>query len=374
MRAARLRLRMRRPSMRAMRDRFWLLLLVVTAWETLYGVASTSQLMSMEGADGKLMPLRQAATLGFVSAWLWIPMTMLLLWCVQRFPIERGRLWRSTLVTLGVVLAMVALRAAVVVALNPWVGWYQQLPRFAEVLHTSMTNNFLLLWLVVGAGHALLYAARARQRERQAEQLQAALVETRLEALASQLNPHFMFNALNSIAEMVHHDPRAADRMLVGLGALLRSNLDHQKSQLVPLREELALLRGYLDIEKVRLGDRLQLAWSVAPGLDGVPVPPLVLQPLAENAVVHALSLRISPGRLSIDVRREGGRLRVEIADDGGDRESTAHHGSGLANLRARLEMLYGAGDWLQLSRNGRGGTTARLSLPLDRAATGGDA
>lgn len=360
--------------MRGMRGRFWWTLLVVSAWWTLYGVASTSQWLTMEGADGKVMPLREAARMGFASAWLWIPLTMLLLWCVDRFPIERGRLLRSSLASLAMVVAIVVVRAWAIVALDRWVGWYKEPPAFTEVLHSSFSNNFLLLWLMVGAAHALLFASRMRQRERQAEQLQAALVETRLQALASQLNPHFMFNALNSIAEMVHHDPRAADRMLVGLGALLRSSLDHQKSQLVPLREELALLRHYLDIEKVRLADRLRLEWSIAPGLDGVPVPPLALQPLAENAILHALSLRISPGRLSIDVSREGGMLVVEIADDGGHRESTVHHGSGLANLRARLEMLYGAGDWLRLSRNERGGTTARLSLPLDRAAAGGDA
>ena len=357
--------------MTGMRGRVWWTLLVVSAWWTLYGVASTSQWLSMESADGQVMSLRQAATSGFASAWLWIPLTMLLLWCVQRFPIERGRVLQSGLVTLTVVLAIVVARAVVVLALNPWIGWYMTPPRFLEVLHTSVTNNFLLLWLMVGAAHALLFAARARQRERQARQLQAALVETRLEALASKLNPHFMFNALNSIAEMVHHDPHAADRMLVGLGELLRSSLDHQKSQLVPLREELALLRHYLDIEKVRLGERLRLEWTVAPGLDGMRVPPLVLQPLAENAIVHALSLRISPGWLTIDVHRDDGCLVVEIADDGGDRESTVHHGSGLANLRARLEMLYGAGDWLGLSRNTRGGTTARLLLPLDRVAAG---
>ena len=360
--------------MRDMRGRVGWTLLVVSAWWTLYGVATTSQWLTMEGADGKVMPLRDAARMGFLSAWLWIPLTMLLLWCVGRFPIERGRLLRSSLATLATVVAIVAARAWAIIALNPWVGWYKEPPVFLEVLHSSFSNNFLLLWLMVGAAHALLFASRMRQRERQAEQLQAALVETRLEALASQLNPHFMFNALNSIAEMVHHDPRAADRMLVGLGALLRSSLDHQKSQRVPLREELHLLRHYLDIEKMRLGDRLRLEWSVAPGLDAVPVPPLMLQPLAENAIVHALSLRISPGRLAIAARREAERLVVEIADDGGDRESTVHHGSGLANLRARLEMLYGAGDWLRLSRNERGGTTAQLTLPLDLAAARGPA
>lgn len=357
-----------------MRERPLPTLLVVTAWWTLYGVASTSQWLSMEGADGQVMSLGQAARLGFASAWLWIPLTLLLLWGVQRAPIERGRLWRSLSATMALVLLLVVLRALAVVALNPWVGWYHAPPPFAEVLRTSLSNNFLLLWLMVGAAHALLYAARARARERQAEQLQAALVEARLQVLASQLNPHFMFNALNSIAELVHHDPDAADRMLVALGELLRSSLDHQSTPWVPLREELALLRHYLDIEKVRLGERLQVDWSVAPAVEGARVPPLALQPLAENAIVHALSLRISPGRLAVAARAEGEDLVVEIADDGGHRASTVHHGNGLSNLRARLRHLYGEGDWLRVAANDQGGTTARLRVPMHGDARGGGA
>ncbi|HRO88403.1 MAG TPA: histidine kinase [Chiayiivirga sp.] len=348
-----------------MRERFLPTLLIVTAWWTLYGVASTSQWLSMEGSDGKVMALPEAARLGFASAWLWIPLTMPLLGGVRRFPIERGRLLRSLSATMAMVLLLVVLRAVAVVVLNPWIGWYHVQPSFEDVLRTSLANNFLLLWLMIGAAHALLYAARARQREREAEQLQAALVESRLELLTSQLNPHFMFNALNSIAELVHHDPDAADRMLVGLGELLRSSLEHQSTPWVPLRDELALLRHYLDIEKVRLGERLQVDWSVAPGLESAPVPPLALQPLAENAIVHALSLRISPGRLGVDARIDGGDLVVEIADDGGHRESTVHHGNGLSNLRARLRHLYGEGEWLHLGANLHGGTTARLRLPM---------
>lgn len=357
-----------------MRERPWTTLLVVSAWWTLYGVASTSQWLSMEGADGTVMPLRQAATLGFASAWLWIPLTMLLLWCVRRFPIERGRVAAPLLVTGAVVLGLVALRALAVLAFNPWIGWYREPPALADVLLTSLANNLLLLWLMVGAAHALLYAARARQRERQAEQLQAALADARLQALTAQLNPHFMFNALNSIAEMVHHDADAADRMLVALGALLRSSLERQSARTVPLREELALLRDYLAIEQVRLGERLRVEWSLAAGVDDWPVPPLSLQPLAENAIVHALSLRTTPGCLSVRAAADGAALMVEIGDDGGRGSPGVHHGHGLATLRARLAHLYGEGDWLVLEPNPTGGTTARLCLPASCMDAGGAA
>lgn len=354
-----------------MRIRPWPTVLVVSAWWTLYGLVSASQWLSMEAADGQVMPLGQAARLGFASAWLWVPLTMLLLWGVRRWPLERGRLARNLPAMLGLVLLLVVLRALAVLALNPWVGWYRAPPALGEVLLTSLANNFLLLWLMVGAAHALLYAARARRRERRAERLEAALVRARLEVLASQLNPHFMFNALNSIAEMVHIDADAADRMLVGLGELLRASLERQASPLVPLRDELALLRHYLDIEALRLGDRLRVEWAVADDVGEAPVPPLMLQPLAENAIVHALSLRISPGTLEIAARMDGGRLQLSVADDGGHRASTAHRGSGLANLRARLQQLYGERAWLRLEGNARGGTTASVFLPGQAGGAG---
>jgi len=352
-----------------MQLRPWPTLLAVSAWWTLYGLVTASQWLSMEAADGQVMAPAQAVRLALASAWLWIPLSMLLLWSVRRFPLERGRLGRSLPVLLAMVLLLVLLRALAVIVLNPWVGWYHAPPQPLEVVLTSLANNFLLLWLMVGAAHALLYAARARQRERHAEQLQAALVEARLQVLVSQLNPHFMFNALNSIAEVVHQDPAVADRMLVALGELLRSSLERQSASLVPLREELGLLRHYLDIEGLRLGERLRVEWDVAEEAAEAPVPPLMLQPLAENAIVHALALRLSPGTLRVEARLEGERLHLEIADDGGHEAATARHGSGLANLRARLRQLYGDGEWLQLERNRQGGTTASIRVPLCRAA-----
>lgn len=347
-----------------MRLRPWPTLLLVTAWWTLYGVASTSQALSMEGADGQVMPLARAATIGFASAWLWIPLTLLLLWGVQRFPLERGRLARHLPATFALVLAIVVLRALAVLALNPWVGWYHGQPAVATVLAASLANNLLLLWLMVGACHAWLYAARARERERRAARLEADLAGARLQLLASQLNPHFMFNALNSIAEVVHLDPDAADRMLVALGALLRSSLERQATPQVPLREELALLRHYLDIESLRLGDRLRVEWRIGDDVGDVRVPPLLLQPLAENAIVHALARRTGPGRLVVEARREVRALHLAVCDDGGGPDPEARPGHGLANLRARLQQLHGTEASLQLLPNALGGTTARVVVP----------
>jgi sensor histidine kinase YesM len=155
----------------------------------------------------------------------------------------------------------------------------------------------------------------------------------------------------------------------VGLGELLRSSLE-QRDQQVPLAEELRLLRHYLEIEAHRLGERLRLQWELDAGLDDVLVPPLLLQPLAENAIVHAIATKTTPGHLRIGIRAQGDRLLVEVADDGAPPGASVRHrgGTGLSNLRARLDCLYGSAFALEVATNARSGTTARLSLPLQRA------
>ncbi|NZA28085.1 histidine kinase [Luteimonas sp. SJ-92] len=345
---------------------FWLA--IVGGW-TLYGLLLSAQLLTMDLADGTRMATATAFRLGMASGLLWVPMVVVLLWWLRTLPIERPRLVVSIVAALLLVVALVMLRVAAVALLNPWIGWYQEFPGFWRELAASFPRNFLLLCLMVGVAHAWLYAQRARQREREAEQLQARLTETRLEALGAQLNPHFMFNALNSIAEMVHRDADAADRMLVGLGELLRSSLDHQRSQLVPLGEELRLLRHYLEIEKVRLGARLRLRWRVDPGLDDVLVPPLVLQPLAENAILHAIAPRTAAGLLQVVARREGAHLLLEVSDDGDGVPGAHRHGTGLSNIRARLHYLFGDDQAVELQIGEGGGTTARVRLPCGRRA-----
>lgn len=350
-----------------MSRRAWLVVLAVTVWWTLEGIVTTGQLLTMQFGDDEVLTLAQASRRGIASAWLWIPFSLGLFWLVERYSIERGSLARSLCVLMAAVLAIVLLRAVCVYYLNPWLGWYRTLPPFRDVLVTSVFNNFLLGWLNIGVAHAWLFGRRALQRQRQAEQLQARLTETRLEALSAQLNPHFLFNALNSIAEMVHRDAAAADRMLVGLGELLRSSLDHRQRALVPLREELRLLRHYIDIEKVRLGERLQLQWDIDERLADALVPPLLLQPLAENAIRHAIAEKIAPGLLHIRVGGDGPWLLLEVGDDGDGSSSAPRHGTGLANIHSRLECLFGAGYSLELEALPEGGTRARLRIPLQR-------
>lgn len=354
-------------------------------WWTLNGLFTAADVAAMSDASGRTITWSQALTVGLASAWTWVPLTMGVIWLVRRFPLERGEsgrtLARSLVVLNLAVLAVILLRMSVVIAFNPWVHWYARVPDAPDLFLTSVRLNLFPTWLLIGVAHALLFAERARQRERQAAELQGRLAQARLEALSAQLNPHFLFNALNSIAELLHQDPEAADRMLVGLGALLRRSLDTGRAQEVPLHEELRLLEHYVDLEKVRLGSRLRLDWRIEPAALDACVPHLVLQPLVENAIHHAVSRRATPGRVWVSVYRVEQHLVLEVQDDGRDgsrqhpRESDARgerpsSGVGLSNTRARLECLYGADHRLDVEPAAAGGTLVRLVVPF-RGAPG---
>jgi signal transduction histidine kinase len=351
------------------------------AWWTLNGLFIAADVAAMRDASGRTLPWSHGLTVGLASAWTWVPLTMGVVWLVRRYPLERGRTLARSLVVLNLaVLAVILLRMAVVMLFNPWVGWYaERVPDTAGLFLTSIRLNLFPTWLLIGVAHALVFAERARLRERQAAELQGRLAQARLEALSAQLNPHFLFNALNSIAELLHQDPDAADRMLVGLGALLRRSLDTGRLQEVPLHEELRLLEHYVDLEKVRLGSRLRLDWRIDPATLEACVPHLVLQPLVENAIHHAVSRRATPGRVWVSVRRSDRHLVLEVQDDGRDDapEARSENGSdrrvnggvGLSNTRARLECLYGTDHRLDVEAAPDGGTLVRLVVPFRGAS-----
>jgi signal transduction histidine kinase len=205
---------------------------------------------------------------------------------------------------------------------------------------------FVLAW------HAAIYYREARDRQLKASELESLLHQAQLQALRSQLNPHFLFNALHSIAELVHENPKLAEKLIVRLGELLRQVLQSATVQEVSLADELDFIRGYIDIEQMRLGERLRVTWDVPPELLTARVPSLLLQPLVENAIQHGIAPTSKAGVLTIRVRREHDFLLLEIRDTG---PGLAHEsldrqlGIGLSNTRARLQRLYGDRQTLDL-------------------------
>jgi signal transduction histidine kinase len=237
--------------------------------------------------------------------------------------------------------------------------------------------HFLAYFAVLAITYALDFLAwrrdqrveEARLAERSAR-LEAQLARTELQILRSQLDPHFLFNALHVISELVHVDPPRADHVVARLGDLLRMSAALARAGDVPLRDELAFVNAYLEIQQARFGSRLRIVRNVdATTLDAA-VPSLLVQPLVENAIRHGTSKRATGGQLEIVTRRMGSSLVIEVLDDGPGlpTDQTPDEGIGIGHTRARLAQLYGGRGALELESRPGGGTRARVRLPYARA------
>jgi two-component system, LytTR family, sensor kinase len=302
---------------------------------------------------------------------MWIPLTVGIFWLTGRFPLERGKWARHGAVHALGCAFVIACRAVLVFVFDPWFGFYDSRPAFAEVIVHSVYNNFFFYWLQAGVAHALVFSSRERKRERMAAELERELARAELDALKAKLHPHFLFNTLHSISALVHVDAEAADRMIARLSELLRQVLDHSATQEVPLAEELRCLRAYLEIERARLGERLRVVEDVEEEALGALVPHWVLQPLVENAVRHGIAPRAAPGQVTIAARRDGDRLCLSVRDNGvGLRHESrvSEGGLGIATTRARLRRLYGEAQELELVPSPDGGAATLLVVPFHRA------
>lgn len=338
----------------------------VTLWWTVDGLVSAAQVRSMQAAAGDVVSWGDALVPAMASAWLWIPLTMFALWSAARIPIERRRIVAPATAHVAAAAMVSVARAAAVLMLNDWIGWYADPPGFAGAIATSLGNNVFIYWLLVGVGHAVHYARTARRQHEQ-------LAEARLRVLKSQLQPHFLFNALNTISAYVRTEPATADRIVDRLARLLRETLASAATQEVTLREELAVLEPYIEIEQTRFEGRLRVRWSIEPAALDAAVPHFLLQPLVENAIRHGLAKRSAAGTVEIAAARDGDRLCIRVQDDGvGLRpgfRAQRDWGVGLRNSHDRLQQLYGRGASITLAGVPGGGTAVLLRFPYKTLA-----
>jgi LytS/YehU family sensor histidine kinase len=248
-------------------------------------------------------------------------------------------------------------------------------PPFPDFANTIYFFFVLLCWSALYfAIPAYRELVRERERLRQAE---ARAHEARLAALRLQLQPHFLFNALNAVSTLVAEGRAAeANRMLARLSDFLRTTLERKDAAEVPLSDELDFTRQYLDIEEVRFGERLRVRIDVDPTTHGALVPPMILQPLVENAVRHAIVARAEGGAIGIVASRENGFLRLGVDDDGPGAPSPggltgSRRGLGLAHTRQRLEELYAGRAELSLGESPAGGFSVSLRLPWRAGSPG---
>ena len=305
-----------------------------------------------------------------LQAYSWAPVTPLILALAWRFPIGRGAP-RHAALNLAAAVPLVTARLALFHYAGQALWVLRPGVEFSYALFTYMAESLFTYAVVTGIGHALAYGRVVREREVAREQLQTQLARAQLQSLKAQLHPHFLFNTLQAISTLVHMDPHRAERVIGSLGELLRGALAHHDAQEVTLRDELAALHPYLEIERTRLGARLAVKLAIDPEVLEARVPHLLLQPLAENAVRHGIAPLRGGGRLEITARRHNQTLRLTISDDGAGIGGPQREGAvGLANTRARLERLYGRAHSFLIHSAPSRGTRVELELPFTCRAT----
>jgi two-component system, LytTR family, sensor kinase len=283
-------------------------------------------------------------------------------------------------------------------------NWWRMLPVHLigivalSVVHTTfMASSRRAIFLLAGMGeydygimpiryimefanYALWYATwvmllylfdhyrASREQELRTAHLEAQLAQAQLLALQAQIHPHFLFNALNTISTVIYEDVPAADRMIARLSDFLRLALNASNSQEVTLREELSFLNLYLDIMRPRFEERLHVEFEIEDGIEEALTPKLILQPLVENSIKHAVDPDSGSVRIAVRAARENGQLRVEVEDDGPGLaaavQSATNHGIGLSNTARRLEQLYGADQEFAMRNADRGGLLVSIKLP----------
>ncbi len=223
-------------------------------------------------------------------------------------------------------------------------------------------------WAVLAFGYSLEIYRRYKREELKAAQLESRLMETELKALREQLQPHFLFNTLNTIAVLVRENKNdAAVNLIARLSALLRMSLEKSRGHEVTLREEMDFLERYIDIQKARFSDRLRVDIAIEPAAMDARIPNLLLQPLVENAILHGVAPKSGPGRVDVVGRIAEGKLHLEVRDDGpglGDATKRRREGVGLSNTRERIAKIYGANGHLSLRSDPGQGVCVQIVLP----------
>lgn len=349
--------------------------LAIWAVWTLFGLFFTTQMALQSQLWKTAVPFWRILSWQFVSGYVWFALTPLILFLANRFPFEASR-WKVSLPVHIVAAVVVALfQQSIDALLLPQLGYPpgREFKSYGEAYQYFVFVNLHLSVLiyagVVGIKSAYSYYQKYREQELQASRLEARLAQSRLQVLKMQLHPHFLFNTLNAISELIHRDPESADRMLTDLSDLLRLSFENLEVQEIPLKQELEFLEKYLEIELVRFHDRLTVDMKISPDTLDASVPNMILQPLVENAIKHGIAPRSSGGRIDINALRSNGHLEISVSDDGlgvpfGDVDNLPE-GVGLSNTRRRLKHLYGDQHKFDLTTRENGGVGVKLEIPF---------
>ena len=353
-------------------------LLVAAVWIAPALFAAVDDFAQRRLAGEPMPPLRQVLFSG--GDWLvYAILTPPIFAITRRWPIERPNVqsrvalhlaaavlfciaWAVSgkLLQLGIGLFVDAKALEFGLAPRDWVSW----------IFTTLPFGVVVYFFVAGAAHAIRFFAQSSEREVQLARLSEQLAGARFAALEAQVNPHFLFNTLNTIAVRARDgDTTGTVRMVEQLSELLRRTLRRHRASEIRLEEELDLVRQYLAIERARFSDRLEPVFAIAADVGEAAVPSFAVQHLVENAIRHGIARRTGAGLVEISARRDGERLEVSVADDGAGigGEAAIPADRGIANTRERLRGLYGDRASLDVVQRPEGGTVARLRVPFQR-------
>jgi two-component system, LytTR family, sensor kinase len=350
-------------------------ILILCAW-TMIGLLFAAQQIVVETVQGAQVHWVIEGALELVDWYIWAACTPIVIGLAKRFPLTGPRLARH--IALHTIVSLIMAPLASVTQYFLSLGFLRfafhitgpDVHRFLSsfgvgVLFMSFTG-ILTYWLVLGLYQSMHFYQVAMERQTIAAQLETQLSHAELENLKSQLHPHFLFNSLHAIGVLMQEDVDAAGRLLVSLGDLLRMALERRENE-ITLQSELEFVGKYLEIEQTRFHDRLKVHMDVPAELLEVYVPSLALQPLVENAIKHGISVDSAAGRLEITAKRQNGRVRLCVRDDGPGPApgSRLRFGVGLTNIRSRLKQLYGDESSLELTGGDGRGCEAIITIPL---------
>jgi two-component system, LytTR family, sensor kinase len=323
---------------------------------------------------GQSTSFTYALSIYMTCAYTWFVFTPFIVRISRRFRLASPNVVSSTAVHVlsSILFTLTSFTIFILVTpytVDPALGDRAFLERMGRLLAFELHLDLLRYWAVVAIEHTLTYHREAREREVAASQLRAELAEARLEVLKRQLQPHFLFNTLNSISVLMFENVALANRMLLRLSELLRAGLSSDSPHEVSLERELAFLERYLDIERMRFGERLTVDVHVDPNTLGARVPNLLLQPLVENAIKYGVASVDRPSTVAITAAKSGTELRLEVRDDGPGMSRNAKRGVGLSNTEARLRQLYGNDQRFVLTTPNDGGVLVSIAIPFRAAA-----
>lgn len=319
------------------------------------------------------------------SAWmLWGLWSQLLLTLIDRVKLDTARVLPWLSVHIGMTVVISAANVLAIAWLDHVFGAVGQVTSYAFALRVVLVNHLdiqvVLYWAVLGVAYMVEFVRRYRERDRAAAELEQKLARTQLEALRMQLNPHFLFNALNSVAELMEMDVKEAQQTLIRVSDLLRLSLRSAGQSLIPVWQEIELVELYLQIARVRYGNGLDVDIDVDPNAVDLLVPSFLLQPLVENALKHGLAPGSPDQSISVRLARVADSLEIVVEDNGKGLDgllttsgrflaavpSVDGLGIGLTNTRSRLAMLYGDRYAFRMSNQSSGGCRVDIKLPIE--------